>query len=203
MSTKTKKLSAGVPIVGSNGAVTPASIAELARQVGKELGVQQAAYVVEGVKWIRIARVDSNGGIIILKNMYANSLSKGVVIAFTGAYNHLNCDAKIISGTPIIFDGLRFVANSGVTYLEIHSSQSLQNPWIVNLYSGTAVQINGSKSPGCELYQSLAEGEITQGYAAKELTLTDLQWGRGGGKHRSYKRLRFVVDNYAERRAAA
>ena len=177
MSTKTKKLSAGVPIVGSNGAVTPVSIAELAREVGKELGVQQAAYRVAGVKWIRIGRVDSNGGIVILKNFYANALSKGVVIAFTGAHNHLNCDAKILSGTPTIFDSLRFVANSGIVYLEIHSSLTGDNPWAIKLYSIAETQVYGSKLLGCELYQSLTEGEITQGYAAKELTLTDLQWG--------------------------
>ena len=177
MSTKTKKLSAGVPIVDSNGAVTPVTIAELARQVGKELGVQKATYSVAGPGWIRLARIDSNAAILMITNVYVNTPSRASVIAVSGAYTVNYTDAKLLSGNVNLFDKIRFVGGShGEVYLEAYSSipTSYKNQWCIALY---AQNQKGATSDQAELYQSFTIGSIPEGFTAKELTLTDLQWG--------------------------
>ncbi|MBD5402708.1 hypothetical protein HDR58_07920 [bacterium] len=179
MSTKTKKLSAGVPIVDSNGAVTPVSIAELAREVGKELGVQQAAYNVAGTGWIRLARIDSNAAILMISNVYVNTTSRASVISISGGYTVNETDAKLISGKVNLLDKIRFVGGpKGEIYLEVHLSvaSTNTNKWYITIHSQN---MNTTTSAQVELYQSLTTGSTPEGFTAKELTLTDLQWGGG------------------------
>lgn len=189
---KTKKLTAGVPVVDSSGAVTPVSISELAKQVGEQLGIQTATYLVKGTRWIRVALVKSTAAILLISNEYASTLSRGVTLSISGAYIASYARATLVSGFASLFDKIRFVScPQGMTYLEIHSSigETQHNRWTIKSIS------HGVDSATLELYQTLTPGEVPEGSTVKELTISDLM---GGGKRFAFNALR----GNAERRAA-
>lgn len=173
---KTKKLTAGVPIVDSSGAVTPVSIAELAVLVGERLGVQGATYVVEQTGWIRIAKIGSSSGIINFTHAYNTTPTKAAVIAVCGAYDFNRVSAKIITGNPSVFNKLRFISKGKECYLEVYSVLSSQNQWSFKTFT---VDCQSTSEP-FELYKTLTPGYAPEtGYAIKEFTLDDLQMGGG------------------------
>ena len=114
MSTKTKKLSAGVPIVGSNGAVTPVTIAELAREVGKELGVQRVKlpYLKSEGTWYRLATfLSSCSAIFMLGHRWNSGSSSNVTVSVnaTSAGSPKQRSLVQLSGSPETFSKFRYV----------------------------------------------------------------------------------------------
>lgn len=189
MSTKTKKLSAGVPIVDSSGAITPVSIAELAKQVGEVLGIQRANYEVRGPGWIRLAKIGRTSGLIFIHNGWFSSGPSSVVISFAGNVYLPNSSIKIVSGTPNVFNKMRFVITDNETFLEAYSHLGVGqfNPWYITMLGSATASV---------LYQSTTEGIAGNGSEVKEYTLAELS---GGGKTHTFNKLQ----KDGERRVAA
>ncbi|MDE6276982.1 MAG: hypothetical protein K2M06_02635 [Muribaculaceae bacterium] len=172
----TKTLPPGIPVVGTGGVVTPTPIAELAKQIGEQLGIYRATYVVKGPGWVRIATIASKPAVLLITHSYTNTHSVGVSMAVSGAYFTEQLKAAILSGTPSIFDKLRFVSdNKGTTYLEVHSciAATYQNTWTIAFH--TVNGTNWTYNP--KLYQEFTEGSIPEGFTAKEFTLSELMGG--------------------------
>ena len=171
---KTKKLTAGVPVVDSSGTVTPVSIAQLAKQVGTELGVQSASYQPLLDQWLRIAEINAHCGLIMITNTYYNTAPVGCLIAFSGANQASKLEAKIITGQPQVFDKVRFVHKSNSCFFEIHcTARNIQDRLSIRSF---ATQANYTSS-AMTLMTVTTEGSIPEGYSTKELTLSDLKLG--------------------------
>ena len=82
----TKKLPAGIPVVSSTGAVTPTSVAELAKQIGAQLGVQSVRYErTEGGssgQWYRVATCHYTfSGLLIFKHDWTSGYPAGICLS--------------------------------------------------------------------------------------------------------------------------
>lgn len=176
---KTKKLTAGIPIVDSSGTVSPVSVTELAKQIGKELGVQNAAYMAGGTQWIRIAKIGVSSALVFLTNIYQNVAPSPIILAITQGYFGVNSSVKLISGTPNLFDKVRLIAKDSVAFLEFHTSleENKKNPWIIKMISASKVSVQDSTFNLPELYESLTPGEVPEGYTVKEFTVAELMGG--------------------------
>lgn len=173
---KTKTMPPGYPVVDDNGAITGLTIDEIAKRVGKQLGVQDATYQVAGPGWVRIARVHSNACLFLLSSVYVNTPPRGVLISVSGAYSYGSSDAKILSGNVSLFDKVRFVGGSGgEIYFEIHSSIAAdrKNIWIIKSISTSSIYETSADL----LYQSFTAGSIPEGFAVKEFSLEQLRGG--------------------------
>lgn len=175
---KTKKLTAGVPIVGSNGAVTPVSIAELAKQVGAAIGVQKRISAeMHGGKWYRIANVSSGGytsAIILLGHTWYSGAPSGLNLSFNASASGQRGPLSLIqlSGSGLTFDKVRYVqeqetGNEGAGFIDVHIASGRLLPIYAAIFS------NG----GIDLVDGITEApQLTNEYVHE---LTPIKMGGG------------------------
>ncbi len=122
--------------------------------------------------WIRIARLNTQAsGIVAIQNQYAYMASSGVVLSFTSSYASVNAQrASIVQlgGVNYLFSKARIVyptSSSGDLYCYLEVYYNSPNP--------NALYISLANSTGVELMTSRTAGSVPDGYAAKEITLTN------------------------------
>ena len=203
MSERTKTLPPGYPVVGDNGAITCMTIDEIAKRVGKQLGVQQRHYsIIAGGKWYRLASFGSNSfcsAILFIGHKWSSGNPSGLTVAINNSAPSETHNRRItqLSGVNGTVQKIRIVSKHvtsdvGEAYLDIFINESKK----AGLYIGSFS--NG----GIELTDSLQEAPSIDGMLVSELTTTNM----GGGKTFVFKRLQNNTEFFdrfcRERRAA-
>lgn len=198
---KTKTLPPGIPIADAQGKITALSVADLAKQIGQQIGVQSVAWPPSSRTngWYRIAKIDSGyiSAIFMLGHGWYSVTPAGLTFSLNACASGSDIDSSSlvqISGNKSTFDKIRYVreniaANKGCGYIDIHVVPTGTLDFKATVYSNGGVTL-------------MSQGEVApsvEGMTVKELTIKSMSGG--GSKHLPLRKLQTFCRQ--ERRAAA